>query len=57
MTTTILYADGSEELYDHKVDSNEWYNLVSNKVDPIHAVVIERLKKHLPKVNAFQVSN
>lgn len=23
----ILYADGSEELYDHRSDPNEWYNL------------------------------
>jgi arylsulfatase A-like enzyme len=40
----ILYADGSEELYEHKVDSNEWYNLVSDKVDPVRTMVIERLK-------------
>jgi|TARA_B110000879_G_scaffold206383_1_gene288277 hypothetical protein len=53
----ILYADGSQELYDHKVDSNEWYNLVSEKVNPIHAMVIERLKKHLPIVNLSQVSD
>ena len=53
----ILYADGSQELYDHKVDSNEWHNLVSEKVDPIHAMVIERLKKHLPIVNLSQVSD
>ena len=53
----ILYADGSQELYDHKVDSNEWHNLVSEKVDPVHAAVIERLKKHLPRVNLSQVSD
>jgi len=53
----ILYADGSQELYDHKVDSNEWNNLVSEKVDPVHAAVIERLKKHLPTVNLSQMSN
>lgn len=53
----ILYADGGQELYDHKVDSNEWNNLVSEKVDPVHATVIERLKKHLPTVNLSQVSD
>ena len=26
----IRYADGSEELYDHKTDSNEWNNLVND---------------------------
>ena len=35
----IHYADGSEELYDHKTDPNEWYNLASNKIDPTHAIV------------------
>ncbi len=52
----ILYADGSEELYDHKTDPNEWYNLASDKVDPAHAIVIERLKKHIPKVNLLQLT-
>ncbi len=52
----IHYADGSEELYDHKTDPNEWYNLVSDKIDPTHSIVIERLKKHLPKVNLAQLS-
>ena len=27
----ILYNDGSEELYNHKKDPNEWYNLSKNK--------------------------
>jgi hypothetical protein len=26
----IRYADGSEELYDHRSDPNEWTNLVQN---------------------------
>ena len=26
----IRYADGSEELYDHTTDSNEWNNLVND---------------------------
>lgn len=51
----ILYADGSEELYDHTINPNEWYNLVSDKIDPVHVKVIESLKKHLPTVNLPQV--
>jgi hypothetical protein len=26
----ILYENGSEELYDHRTDDNEWTNLASN---------------------------
>jgi arylsulfatase A-like enzyme len=50
----IRYADGSEELYDHQNDPNEWTNLAKEKVDPIHQQVIKHLKKHLPKINALQ---
>ena len=50
----IRYADGSEELYDHQNDSNEWENLAKGKVDSIHQKVINRLKRHLPKSNAPQ---
>ena len=50
----IRYADGSEELYDHQKDSNEWENLAKGKVDSIHQKVINRLKRHLPKSNAPQ---
>ena len=52
----ISYADGSEELYDHEADPNEWFNLASGQVTPEHARVIERLKEHLPTVNLPQVS-
>ena len=27
----ILYEDGSEELYDHQIDPNEWTNLADRK--------------------------
>ena len=51
----IRYADGSEELYDHQVDPNEWNNLAAREaIAPDHLKVIERLKNHLPKTNAPQ---
>jgi len=52
----IRYADGSEELYDHQVDPNEWNNLAANRLDPGHAKVINQLKKHLPSTNVPQRS-
>jgi arylsulfatase A-like enzyme len=36
----IRYADGSEELYDHRSDPHEWTNLAG---DPQHAAVKQRL--------------
>jgi arylsulfatase A-like enzyme len=50
----IRYYDGSEELYDHKSDPNEWNNLAAKEPTPAHAEVIARMKKHLPKTNAPQ---
>lgn len=47
----IRYADGSEELYDHRVDSAERKNLAS---DESLSNVKERLVKFLPKRNAPQ---
>jgi hypothetical protein len=44
----IHYADGSEELYDHRKDSGEWTNLAAN---PEYASMVERMRKWLPKVN------
>jgi len=41
----IRYHDGSEELYDHRADPNEWRNLAS---DPAMADVKVRLAKGLP---------
>ena len=45
----IRYSDGSEELYDHQTDPNEWKNLAT---DPAHAALISELKKQLPPSNS-----
>ncbi|MBP6410181.1 MAG: sulfatase [Pseudarcicella sp.] len=50
----IKYSDGTEEFYDHKLDSNEWDNLASN---PKYKAEKEKLKKWLPKVNADDVKS
>jgi arylsulfatase A-like enzyme len=47
----IRYADGSEELYDHRVDSWEHKNLAGN---PEYAPVIAEHRRHLPKREAPQ---
>ena len=47
----IRYADGTEELYDHQSDPNEWNNLAA---DPRYASVIADLKTHLPRTNVKQ---
>lgn len=44
----IRYADGSEELYDHRNDPNEWTNLAR---DPRYASVIREHARWLPKTN------
>ena len=44
----IRYADGSEELYDHTVDPNEWKNVAT---DPATTAVRKELAAQLPKVN------
>jgi arylsulfatase A-like enzyme len=44
----IRYADGSQELYDHASDPNEWTNLATR---PDSADAIRRLAEYLPKVN------
>lgn len=44
----IRYADGSEELYDHRHDPHEWFNLAHDR----SAAEAKRwLAAHLPKVN------
>ena len=50
----IHYADGSQELYDHKTDPHEWNNLAAMSIDPSHAKIITELKKNLPKLNVSQ---
>ena len=50
----IRYADGTEELYDHQIDPNEWTNLAEGKAESLHQRVISRLKNHLPKTNVPQ---
>ncbi|MBA7585701.1 hypothetical protein ES708_27689 [subsurface metagenome] len=41
----IQYIDGSEELYDHIKDEEEWFNLAN---DPKYDHVKEQLIKHIP---------
>ena len=45
----IRYEDGSEELYDHEQDPNEWKNLAD---DPAYKEIKARLVAHLPQYNA-----
>ena len=49
------YFDGSEELYSHKEDPNEWTNLADN---PEYASMMQELAdKWLPKTEAAQVTS
>jgi arylsulfatase A-like enzyme len=41
----IRYEDGSEELYDHSVDSDEWNNLAN---DPAHTKTKQNLAMFIP---------
>ena len=45
----IRYADGSEELYDHDKDPNEWNNLAA---DPAYAQVVREHAEWIPGNNA-----
>ena len=45
----IRYEDGTEELYDHKVDRDEWKNLANI---PAYDEVKRTLAKHIPADNA-----
>jgi arylsulfatase A-like enzyme len=44
-----VYFDGSEELYDHENDPNEWNNLAE---DPAYNEIKKELKQYLPKTEA-----
>ena len=48
----IQYADGTQELYDHQNDPDEWYNLANEEE---YKEVIEELKQYIPDENAEQV--
>lgn len=50
----IRYADGSEELYDHRRDPNEWTNLAR---DQRYARMIREHARWLPKVNLPPVAS
>lgn len=49
----IRYRDGSEELYDHAADPNEWTNLASS---PQAAEIKSHLARWLPESNAQPVA-
>lgn len=46
----IRYEDGSEELYDHRTDPNEWYNVAADKK---YQKQKRRLQEYLPKINVY----
>ncbi|MHB8897649.1 MAG: ELWxxDGT repeat protein [Thermoguttaceae bacterium] len=50
----IRYADGSEELYDHRTDPNEWTNLAS---DPALQPIKTQLAAMLPEKMAAETPN
>ena len=50
----IRYADGSEELYDHHADPNEWINLAGRSE---HAKQLAQHRHWLPKGNADPVGD
>ena len=50
----VRYADGTEELYDHKRDPNEWNNLASDKQ---YGKVLKEHAEWLPQTNAKPFEN
>ncbi|QDT13179.1 sulfatase [Stieleria marina] len=52
-----IYADGSQELYDHQNDPNEWSNLVApdGTASPEHRAVVNDMKQWLPLKNVAPV--
>lgn len=50
------YADGSEELYDHQNDTNEWNNLISDQATSVESrQIADKMKRWLPNNNATPV--
>ena len=47
----IRYHDGTEELYDHDKDPNEWTNLAVASAAGKYRKVMDQLARHLPEVN------
>jgi arylsulfatase A-like enzyme len=47
----IRYHDGTEELYDHDADPNEWTNLAAVPVTAEHRNVMNQLTRYFPEVN------
>lgn len=47
----IRYFDGSQELYDLKVDPDEWKNVVD---DPANAKIVARLSKQIPTNDGYK---
>lgn len=50
----VHYEDGSEELYDHRQDNDEWYNLADKGE---YAKTKARLRRYLPTVNEPWAAN
>ena len=51
---TYYDEDGSEKLYDHDNDANEWNNLVTPDLAAEHKDDIGTLRRHIPALNALQ---
>jgi len=45
----IIYLDESEELYDHTVDPEEWFNLANN---PEYENILNKMRELIPKYPA-----
>lgn len=55
----IQYHDGSMELYDHKIDPQEWYNQIDNQeykhiVDSLKNFIPGNNAEHVPRKGAFR---
>ncbi|TFH50224.1 MAG: hypothetical protein E4G92_00465 [Bacteroidia bacterium] len=50
----ISYTDGTEKVYDHESDPNEWFNLAQ---DPEYREGKASLKKYVPQTDAEQVKD